>query len=96
MTGDPRSCLNWPAMLEDIAYLLGDPLPGTPARVPASQDAVAGFLDKPRGTLRNWLDGAQPGHADGELILSAWCRLGGKTRDLAPRERRPLSAGQLR
>ena len=83
-------------MLEDIAYLLGDSLPGTPARESASQNVLAEFLGRPRGTLRNWQDGAQPGHADGELILSAWCRLGGKTRDFAPRERRPLSAGQLR
>lgn len=85
----------WPLLIEDVAYLLGDELQGTPVRESASLQAVADRLRVPRGTLRGWLDGAEPKHVDGERLLAAWCSLSGKSREFAPRERRPLSAHRL-
>jgi hypothetical protein len=94
MSAQP-SQIAWPLVIEDIAYLLGDELPGTPAREPVSQHAVADLLGVPRSTLRNWADGAQPKHSDGEKLLAAWCSLSGKARQFAPRERRPMSAARF-
>lgn len=74
----------WPAVLADLCG-------GTLA-----VHAVARKLDVPRSTLRGWIDGAQPGHADGERVLAMWMRTTGKPRELIPTEKRPLSAARAR
>ena len=76
--------VDWPRLLGDLAYLLGDELQGTPHREPASPGILAADLDVPRSTLRGWLDGAEPRHNDGEALLMRWCSLTGKARVFAP------------
>ena len=76
--------IDWPRLLGDLAYLLGDELPGTTAREPAPVGTLAAFLAVPRSTLRGWLEGAEPRHNDGEALLLRWCALTGKARTFAP------------
>ena len=76
--------VDWPRLLGDLAYLLGDELPGTAAREPAPLGTLAEFLAVPRSTLRGWLEGAEPKHNDGEALLMCWCALTGKARAFAP------------
>lgn len=85
--------IDWPRLLEDLAYLAGEvDACNTEVRVPCSQERLAVTLGVARGTLRGWMDGSEPKHGDGELLLVRWCTLTGKAREFAPRERRPLSA----
>ena len=45
--------IDWPRLLGDIAYMLGEPDPGNPdVRVPCSQERLASALGVARGTLR--------------------------------------------
>ena len=76
--------VDWPRLLGDLAYLLGDELPGTTAREPAPLGTLAEFLAVPRSTLRGWLDGAEPRHNDGEALLLLWAGLAGKAPVFAP------------
>lgn len=85
--------VDWCRVLGDIAYLLGEPdgtLEGV--RAPCSERDLADALGVPRGTLRGWMDGSEPRHADGEQLLDRWCKLTAKARIFAPIERRSLSA----
>lgn len=85
--------IDWPALLGDLAHLMGEQDGPDPAqRAPCSQERLASALGVPRGTLRGWMDGSEPRHADGERLLDAWSRHTGKARMFAPLERRPLSA----
>lgn len=85
--------IDWPRLLGDIAYMLGEPDPGNPdVRVPCSQERLASALGVARGTLRGWMDGSEPKHGDGERLLDRWVRLTGQARIFAPVDRRPLSA----
>ena len=88
--------IDWPALLGDIAHLLGEPLPGTDQRTPAGTRALADYLRVNRETLRRWLEGSEPRHSDGEVLLIAWCRLSGKVAAFAPRHRQMLSAAKTR
>ena len=76
--------IHWPRLLGDLAYLLGDELPGTTAREPAPLGTLAEFLAVPRSTLRGWLEGAVTRHNDGEALLVRWCALTGRARLYAP------------
>jgi hypothetical protein len=50
--------IDWPIVLGEIAYLLGDLDPLNPERrVPCGERALADRLDTARSTLRGWLDG---------------------------------------
>ena len=80
--------VDWPRLLGDLAYLLGDELPGTTAREQEPLGTLAEFLAVPRSTLRGWLDGAEPRHNDSEALLR-WAGLAGKAPVFAPL----LSAG---
>ena len=84
--------IDWYAILEDLAYQMGE-VQGD-ARVPMSTSAMAAALCVARGTLRGWLEGSEPRHTDGEVLLVRWCALTGKARAFAPRERRSLTAAQ--
>lgn len=89
--------LDWPRILDDIAHCLGDPHHVNPdVRSPASLVVVSVYLDVPRGTLRGWLAGAEPRHADGEALLVAWCRLTGKARTFAPAAGPVMSAARAK
>lgn len=85
--------IDWPALLGDIAYLLGDPDPENPAqRVPVSQSALAEYLGTDRPTVRRWNEGARVEYHAGQELLFAWERLTGKDRSFAPRTSATLSA----
>lgn len=87
--------IDWSKVLDDIAYLLGEPLPGNELlRASVSQEKLALAIGFPRGTLRNWLDGSEPRHSDGEVLLAHWVRLTGKARTFVPVDRYVLSAGR--
>lgn len=47
---------------------------------------VSNQIHVPRQTLRDWSDGAEPRHADGEALLDFWCKVFDKTREDAPTE----------
>lgn len=96
MTHDPWSArIDWPKVLDDIAYLLGEPrTDNEQLRTPVSQEKLADALAAPRGTLRGWLDGSEPRHSDGEKLLITWCRLTGKARTFAPVDRFVYSAAK--
>jgi len=88
--------IDFAKVLDEIAYLLGDDLPGSPAHVPVSQERLADHLRVPRGTLRGWKDGSEPRHADGEQLIEQWCLLTGKARTFIPLiERRSYSAHKV-
>jgi hypothetical protein len=76
--------INWPAVLSDIGYQLGD-------GEPCSLSMLARELGIARMTLQGWIDGSEPKHADGEQLLDRWRSLTGKPREFAPLERRSLS-----
>lgn len=82
-----KTCIDFVRVLDDIAHLLGDELPGSPARIPAGSRAVADHLHVKRSTIMRWWSGAEPRHLDGELVLEHWTKLTGKDRAFAPRER---------
>lgn len=89
--------IDWSKVLDDIAYLLGEPLPGNELlRASVSQEKLALAIGFPRGTLRNWLDGSEPKHSDGERLLRVWVCLTGKAETFAPRTRRTFSAADIR
>jgi hypothetical protein len=83
-----RTRVNWQQLLEELAWLLGEPVPAQPEqRDPLSTSQLADALGQARGTLRGWIDGSEPKHADGERLLDRWCTLTGKAREFAPVER---------
>ncbi len=80
--------VNWPKLLEELAWLLGDPVQHLPEqRSPLSTSQLADAIGQARGTLRGWIDGSEPKHADGEALLDRWCKLSGKAREFVPMER---------
>ena len=81
--------IDWPRLLGDLAYLLGDELQGTTAREPVPLGTLAAFLAVPRSTLRGWLEGAEPRHNDGEALLLLWAGLAGNAASV------PTGAGSL-
>lgn len=85
--------IDWPQMLRDLQYLLGDDLPGSvPERLPIGTRALAAHLGIKREKLRTMLDGSRMEHSDGELIIAHWMRLSGKQRAFVPMTRATLSA----
>lgn len=91
------NAVDWPALLDEIAHVLGEPDADNPdARQPCSTAALARELGVARMTLMGWIDGSEPKHSDGERLLMRWCELTGKARVFAPTERRPLSANARR
>lgn len=83
--------IDWSAILGDIAYLLGDEDQSNGQRTPLGTRALGARLGVHRETIRRWQDGAQPYHADGEMLLGHWCTLTGKASTFAPRMRPSLS-----
>lgn len=93
MTPNP---VDWPQVLDDIAYLLGEGGPDDAQREPAGELTVARHLGFPRSTVRGWRDGSEPRHSDGEAVQLVWVRLTGKSLAFIPRARRPESAAKAR
>ena len=77
--------IDWPTVVGDMQWLLGDPMPGTVERKPCGTLAVAKHLGVSRGAVRNWVDGTEPAYAQGVALLLAWAALSGKPATAAPR-----------
>lgn len=90
------SNIDWPRLLGDIAYLLGEQLPGTVAREPVGTPTLARHLNKSRGAVRNWLEGTEPRHSEGQELIEVWCSLSGKAAGYAPICVRSMSAAKSR
>ena len=89
--------VDWARVLEDIAWQLGEPDFAFPqVRTPAGTRVVAKHLNVNRSTLLRWIDGSEPRHSDGEVLVLAWCSLTGKAAAFVPRTRPSLSAAQVR
>ena len=93
---DPWSArIDFAKVLDEIAYLLGEPLAQNPLlREAVSERKLAESLEVPRSTLVGWLAGSEPRHFDGERLLAEWCRLTGKARTFAPVDRFVYSAAK--
>lgn len=86
-----------PRVLEDIAYMLGEPEPTNKLlRAPLRTEKLAEALGVPRSTLRGWIDGSDPGLHHGLMIIGLWCQVTGKAQTFIHRQQRPLSASQVR
>lgn len=93
----PPLPIDWPRLLEDIAWQLGEPDFAFPhVRTPAGSRQVAAHLHVSRSTLLRWQDGSEPRHSDGEWLVLTWCCLTGKSQAFVPRAKRSLSAANLR
>lgn len=89
--------VDWPALLGELAWLLGDAVPGAEhTRTPLGTRLLADHLEVKRTTLRGWLEGSEPRHSDGEMLIGHWCLLTGKGQTFVPRMRAQLSAAQTR
>jgi hypothetical protein len=89
---------DWENILDDIAWLLGDPvMPDNPhVRKPISAQALAEWLKVPRKTMLGWRSGSQPKHADGEMLIAQWCRLAGKGREFVPKSYAVLPSAKVK
>lgn len=93
---DSLQQIDWSRVLEDIAWQLGEADLAFPhVRRPAGTRAMAAALHINRSTLLRWVDGAEPRHSDGEMLLAHWCRMTGKSLTFAPRCRASLSAAKF-
>lgn len=91
------SPIDIPRVLEDIAYMLGEVEPvNRLVRVPLSSVKLAEALGIPRGTLRGWMDGGDPGLHHGLMIIGLWCQVTGKAQTFIHRQRASFSASQVR
>jgi hypothetical protein len=92
-----RASVDWPRLLADIAYLIGEPIQeGSSVRTPVGTRLLAAFLDRPRSTVVGWTEGQEPRHSDGEWLLERWCELTGKAESFAPITVRSFSASTMR
>lgn len=90
-----NTTIDWPALLADVAYLLGEPEVGTMRRTPCGTRDLAKHLGIPRMTVVGWIDGSRPRWDEGELLLSRWSALTGKAREYAPRTKVVYSAAKV-
>lgn len=89
--------IDWPKVLGDLQWLLGEPAPVNPAlRTPVGTRTLAKFLNVPRTTIVRYLEGAEPRHDAGTDLITAWCLLSGKSAEFVPRTQRTLSAAKMR
>jgi hypothetical protein len=84
-----QTTVDWPKLLDDLAWLYGDLDPTDPnqrLRVALGTPTLAERLLVSRGTLRRWLEeGAEPRHFDGEMLIERWVIATGKARQFLPR-----------
>lgn len=95
MTTDTH--IDWPQMLADMAFLLGEEDHTQPGgRQHCSQKVLGEYIGRSRTTVQGWLDGQEPKHFEGEMIIRAWCGLTTKAREFAPRQRPVFSASRMK
>ncbi len=89
--------IDWPAILTDIAYQLGDVDESHPdSRVPCSSRVLARDLEVERDQVRRWHEGSIMEYSQGVKLLRRWSDLTGKAQEFAPRKHESLSAAKLR
>lgn len=89
--------IDWPRLLGDLAWLYGDLDPGDPnqrLRIAIGTATLADRLLISRGALRNWIDGTEPRHSDGEMLIARWAAITGKQREHLPRMVAVLSSAR--
>jgi hypothetical protein len=97
MTADRYPHIDWPRLLGDLQYLLGEPATdGSGVVIIAGTPTLATYLGVKRTTLVGWIDGAEPKHSQGERLIEAWTRLSGKPREFTPITIVSLSAAKMR
>lgn len=97
MNADRYPHIDWPRLLGDLQYLLGEAAnDGSGVVTPAGTPTLAAYLGVKRTTLRGWLDGSEPKHSQGESLIAAWSRLSGKPREFTPITVVSLSAAKMR
>ncbi len=82
-------------MIGDMQHLLGEDQAGTHGvtmRIPLGTRAIAKKLGVDRIMVRNWVDGTEPKHAQGEMLILRWCQLTGKSRVFVPMARPVFSS----
>ena len=85
--------VDWAALLNELAYLLGDEVPNQPQlRVALGTPRLAEQLGITRGKLRNILDGTKVEYDEGTAWIAMWCRLTGKSTAFVPRTQRSMSS----
>lgn len=88
--------VDWPRLLGDVQYLIGELQSGSEVvRTPVGTPKLADYLDVSRGTVRNWLDGTEPRHTEGERLIAVWIGLTGKGRQFVPVTVRVFSAAKV-
>lgn len=96
---DRVSHIDWPKLLGDIAWLLGDDEANEPnSRKPMSEVKLAEVLGFSRSKLKNILGGTslKVEYHDGCFLIERWSRLSGKPREFAPITVRSFSASALK
>lgn len=97
MRADRTAYIDWPRLLGDLQYLLGEPATdGSGVVTNAGTPTLAVYLGVKRTTLRGWLDGSEPKHSQGEQLIAAWVRLSGKPREFTPITVVTYSAAKMR
>lgn len=97
MTADRSTYVDWPRLLGDIAYLLGEDEPNLPnSRKPLSEVKLAKAVGFSRGKLQNILSGTKVEYHDGCALIARWSGLCGKPKEFAPITVRSMSASTMK
>ena len=89
--------VDWPTLLSDLAYLLGEPDSANPnVRIPCGERRLAEYVGVHREAMRRWKEGSKVEYHDGLHLIDAWCRITGKASTFVPTERGTLSAHRAR
>lgn len=92
----PAMVIDWPMVLSDMQWLLGEAVDGFPdQRTPVGTRAMATQLGVDRELVRNWLNGTEPKHKDGEMLIARWCALTCKARTFLPMTRPVFSSRRV-
>lgn len=89
---------DWPRILSDIAWLLGEEILHLPGdRTPIGARALSEYLGYPRNTIRRWVEeDADLRSIDAEDIIGVWMSLCGKRREFVPVRAVSLSASKVK
>lgn len=99
MTTDRTAYVDWPRLLGDIAYLLGEPeFEGSASRRPLSEVRLAEAVGFSRSKLKNILSGTslKVEYHDGCALILRWSKLSGKPKEFVPITIRSLSAHEMK
>lgn len=96
---DRTAYIDWPKLLGDIAWMLGEDDPSIPnSWRPLSEVRLADALGFSRSKLKNILGGTslKVEYHDGCELIRRWSSLSGKSKEFAPITVRSLSASAMK